>query len=116
MVVLNACGASKLTPAGVSSFPDLFLKIRSRGVIGTETTIPDEFATAFAKQFYDNLLRGYKVGETMYRARWHLLAEHYNPLGILYAAYVDPELGVWKPVSAIANERASAATGGNHRE
>jgi hypothetical protein len=97
LVFLNACGSSKLTPTGVSSFPDFFLKTGSRGVIGTETRIPDTFGAAFSEQFYRHLERGFSIGECVYRARWELLKHYNNPLGILYTIYGDSDLHVRWP-------------------
>lgn len=99
VIFFNACGASKLTPSDVTSFPDLFLEIGSRGVIGSETRVPDPFAAAFSKQFYRNFVYGHPLGEAIYNARWSLLKIHKNPLGILYAAYGNPDVRVWKPVN-----------------
>jgi hypothetical protein len=92
LVFLNACKASKLTAAGVTSFPDLFLEIGNRGVIGTESSVPDKFAAAFSGLFYSNLYWGHNLGEALYRARWCLLNCLGNPLGILYTFYADPDL------------------------
>lgn len=98
LVFLNACGASKLDPNGVTSFPSLFLKIGNRGVIGTETRVPDLYAAAFSESFYLHLIRGNSLGEAIYRARWDLLKRYKNPLGILYTVYANPDLHVRKPL------------------
>jgi hypothetical protein len=97
LIFLNACGASKLTPKGVTSFPKLFLEIGNRGVIGTETNVPDKLAAAFSQRFYSALIEGKSVGESTYLARRDLLKKN-NPLGILYTVYADPDLRVKRPL------------------
>ncbi len=47
--------------------------------------------------FYLNLIRGYPVGEAIYRSRWSLVKRYNNPLGILYTFYADPDIRVRKP-------------------
>jgi hypothetical protein len=96
LVFLNACGGSKMAPNGVTSFPRFFLNNNNCGVIGTETPIPDEFATTFAGEFYKNLMQGQKTGEALFAARWSLLKRHNNALGILYSAYGNPDVHVRK--------------------
>lgn len=99
LVFLNACGSSKLTSNGVSSFPKLFLRMKgNRGVVGTETSIPDVFASAFSRKFYLNLIHGATLGEAMFQTTWRLLKQYKNPLGILYTIYADPELKVRRPI------------------
>lgn len=95
IVFLNACGTSKLTASGVTSFPKFFMGLEgNRGVIGSETTIPDDFAAAFSKRFYLNLIRDSNLGQALFRARWGLLMQRRNPLGILYTLYGNPHLRV----------------------
>lgn len=99
LVFLSACGSSKLTPNGVTSFPKFFLGLEgNRGVVGTETSIPDVFAAAFTRKFYLNLIQGATLGEAMSQTTWQLLKRYKNPLGILYTIYADPELKVRKPI------------------
>ena len=99
-VFVNACGSSRLTPTGVASFPKMFLELEgNRGVVGTETTIPDVYAAAFSKRFYTNLIRGATAGQSLFNARWSLLnGQHRNPLGILYTVYGDVDLSVRRPL------------------
>jgi len=102
LVFLNACGSSKLTPKGMTSFPQYFLfDNKNCGFIGSETSVPDLFASEFCQQFYLHLLRGFGVGEAIFRARHKMLERYQNPLGILYTSYVDPYLRVTKAVDSI---------------
>jgi CHAT domain len=99
LVFLNACGGSRMTPNGVTSFPRFFLNNNNCGVIGTETPIPDTFATMFADEFYKTLMQGQKTGGALFTARWSLLKRHNNPLGILYSAYGNPDVHIRKGCS-----------------
>ena len=94
LIFLNACGSSVISPNTSTSFPSHFLQFRSRGVIGTEASIPDAVAAEFARYFYSNLLGGQTVGSSIYRARASLLSNRMNPLGLLYSYYGNPNLHV----------------------
>jgi hypothetical protein len=99
LVFLNACGSTKMTPNGITSFPEMFLfNVGNRGVIGTETRIPDQFAAEFSEQFYLNLVRGATLGMAVFNARWTLLKRRNNPLGLLYSVYANPYATVRKPL------------------
>lgn len=103
LVFFNACGSSKLTPKGITSFPEYFLMRNGNcGFIGSETRVPDLFASEFCRQFYLHLLRGCGVGEAIFRARYTMLRRYRNPLGILYTSYVDPYLRVTRTVDSSA--------------
>lgn len=91
LIFLNACGSSDVDPAGLSSFPRLFLTYKHRGFIGTETKMPDDVAAVFSRTFYGELLRPAPLGDAIQTARWHLLKTHSNPLGLLYSVYADPD-------------------------
>jgi hypothetical protein len=98
LIFLNACGSSRMEPMMVTSFPRFFLQEnRNRGFIGTEINIPDAFAASFSREFYAALLKGVSVGEAIYAARWTMIKDHNNPLGILYTVYADPDLRVKTP-------------------
>ena len=83
-----------MTATGVGSFPEVFLDVGNRSVIGTETRIPDAFAAAFSEKFYLTLIRGDPVGVSLFTARWSLLKHLRNPLGILYTLFGIPDLHV----------------------
>jgi hypothetical protein len=93
LIFLNACGSSSMDPMVVASFPRFFLRDNhNRGFIGTETNVPDAFAAAFSGCFYDDLLKGVRLGEAIYNAKWKMLSNANNPLGILYTFYADPDM------------------------
>jgi len=91
LVFLNACGTSYVVPGGTASFVNLFSKIGSRGVIGTEANVPDKAAARFAIRFYQKLLEtGETLGSAFHAAQGSLLRDYRNPLGIAYVLYADP--------------------------
>jgi CHAT domain len=95
LIFLNACGASRIDPLRSTSFPRFFLEENgNRGFVGTETNVPDGLAAAFSKRFYRSLLQRLPLGEALYEAKWAMLREFSNPLGLLYIAYADPNLQV----------------------
>lgn len=100
LVFVNACASAALDPSGVGSFPEVFADDRFLGFIGTETAMPDPFASAFAEAFLTRLLlkpQPEPLGRALHRARWDMLQKYKNPLGLLYSAYADPDLQVRYP-------------------
>jgi hypothetical protein len=91
LVFFNACGSAAIDPHSLGSFPALFAATH-RGMIGTETKIPDDVAAAFSKVFYTALLGGRTVGQSLQAARWALVNRLNSPLGILYTLHADPDL------------------------
>ena len=101
LVFLNACASAAIDPSGIGSFPEIFSDDRFLGFIGTETTMPDPFASAFAEAFLTRFLmqpQPEPLGRALHRTRWDMLRNYKNPLGILYSAYADPDLQVRYPV------------------
>lgn len=94
LIFLNACSSSMIDYRAASSFPEVFLSAGSRGFIGAETDIPDEFAGRFAARFYDRLLSRERTGQALNGAKWDMIRDRHNPLGILYTMYADPDLQV----------------------
>lgn len=103
LVVLNACGSSSIDPHSAVSFLKIFLDNGNRGFVGTETRVPDQFAARFSRRFYLELLRGAPLGTALHHARWSLLMNRGNPLGILYVLYANPDLHV----KEIADQRSA---------
>ena len=91
---MNACGTSTINPSSAASFVQLFLENGNRGFIGTETRVPDLVATEYSRIFYKHLVGGETVGYAMHQAKWDLLRQFKNPLGVLYTLYGNPDLAV----------------------
>jgi hypothetical protein len=92
LVFMNACGSSAIEPRTARSLPGFFVDKGFLGFLGTETAIPDEFASAFSHAFYSDFVDGVPLGRALHRARWRMLERNRNPLGLLYTAYVDAEI------------------------
>jgi hypothetical protein len=91
LIFANACGSGVDSPKHLLSLPRM-LDYTHRGMIGTETKIPDPVAAEFAETFYSCLLFGQSVGDSVQEARWTLVDIHCNPLGLLYTLHADPDL------------------------
>jgi hypothetical protein len=91
LVFMNACGGASVMPSGVTSFPEIFISNKFLGYIGTESIVPDKTAATFASVFFQNLLGGITLGDSLLAARRHLL-DRGNPLGILYTSYASSDL------------------------
>jgi hypothetical protein len=103
LVFLNACqsagGANELRRT--FNLPKVFIQHGAAAVIATACPVPDMFAAAFAKVFYEFFLRGMvvmdetgekmvkimSIGEALRATRWYFLKEFNNPLGLAYGVY-----------------------------
>ena len=90
LVFLNACqsagGADELRRT--FNLPKVFIQHGAAAVIATACPVPDTFAAAFAKVFYEYFLRGQMtIGEALRATRWYFLKEFNNPLGLAYGLY-----------------------------
>ena len=93
-VFLNACDSGTSGhPLQAVSFPTGILGFGAGGVIATACTIPDNFASAFASEFYRRLLEKLEnnlpvqVGELLLETRLHFWEKYNNPLGLAYGLY-----------------------------
>ena len=91
LVFLNACESGELSPLFYSGFVPYFLNRGARGVIGTECRVPGLFASEWAKAFFDGLFSGEALGRVVLDVRRRFLAEHNNPLGLLYVVHCDAD-------------------------
>lgn len=91
LVFINACESGELTPKFYDGFVPYFLAKGARGVIGTECKTPGLFASEWAKAFFDELFAGNSVGQVVLDLRRRFLAEHNNPLGLLYGVHCDTD-------------------------
>lgn len=94
LVFLNACESAQLGQLmQMLSLPMGILNFGAGGVIAAACTIPDNFASAFATEFYRRLLARpsprpqSSIGEVLLETRLHFLTEYNNPLGLAYGLY-----------------------------
>lgn len=97
-VFLNACETQ--TPNHLLqtiNLPANLIKFRAGGVIATACTMPDNFASAFASEFYRRLLNRPRhnspayIAEVLTDTRLYFLNECNNPLGLAYGLYAISE-------------------------
>jgi hypothetical protein len=99
LAFLNACGTAVIDPATAASLLKPFHDNRNRGIIGTAANVPDRIAAEMSKHFYTNLIgRAQTVGEALHGAKWRLLEDRGNPLGLLYGIHAGASLRV-APIS-----------------
>jgi hypothetical protein len=94
LVVINACESGDLSPLFYDGFVPYFLAKGARGVIGTECKTPGRFAGEWAVAFFDRLFTGERLGDAVLGLRRDFLAEHGNPLGLLYGVHCDTDTRV----------------------
>ncbi|MFO1432821.1 MAG: CHAT domain-containing protein [Candidatus Competibacteraceae bacterium] len=101
-VFLNACESDTHGHLlQTISFPNNMLRFGAGGVIATACTMPDNFASAFAAEFYRRLFEkletnwSVNIGETLLETRLHFFKEYNNPLGLAYGLYAVSDQRLW---------------------
>jgi hypothetical protein len=89
LVFINGCHTTALTPEHAINFVSGFVEVsHAAGVIGTEITIYEPIAVAFAEAcLHRFLIKRETIGEAVRGARLKMLQEG-NPLGLVYIPYV----------------------------
>ena len=94
LVFLNACESiAPLHFLQSLNFPRSLINFGAGGVIATACMMPDKFASAFATEFYQRLLKksvaqsNSSIGETLMETSCYFLKEKNNPLGLAYGLY-----------------------------
>ena len=94
LVFINGCHTTSLEPQQALEFiSPLVTYCQSVGVIGTEITIFEELASAFAEECFRRFCKDECIGEAIRQARLALLSEG-NPLGLVYIPFVGADLRV----------------------
>ena len=95
LVFINGCHTTAVTPKYALNFVQSFIQTsNAAGVVGTEITIFEPLAVAFAEACLQQFLQeGKTLGEAVRDARLDLLQEG-NPLGLVYIPYAVPGLKV----------------------
>ncbi len=97
LVFINGCHTTALDPLHALQFVSAFVEdAYASGVIGTEITVYEPLATAFAEVFFKRFVQGDPVGRAVRAARLALLAAG-NPLGLAYVPFVAPDLTLERP-------------------
>lgn len=88
LVFLNGCHTTALDPEQVMDLVTEFIEIgQASGVIGTEITIFEPLARAFAEECLGRFFAGQPIGQAIRGARLQLL-QRGNPLGLAYDPFV----------------------------
>jgi len=92
LVFLNGCGTVAFSPDALSPFVQKLVNgLGASGVVGTEISVWEDFATEFAESFLKQFLARRTAGEAIVDARRALLAKR-NPLGLAYTLYASAGL------------------------
>ena len=92
LVFINGCHTTSVSPDQAINFVSGFVETsQAAGVIGTEITIFEPLATAFAEAFFKRFLDGESIGTAIRNSRLDLL-QNGNPLGLVYVPFVTTGL------------------------
>jgi CHAT domain len=90
LIFINACQSA----GGVDdlrktfNLPNMFIKYGAAAVIATACPMPDVFAAAFAKVFYEFFIgKKMLIGKALCETRRYFLEKYNNPLGLAYGLY-----------------------------
>lgn len=86
LIFINGCRTAALEPARALEFVSALMGIAAAGVIGTEITLFEPLAVAFAEHSLKQFLAEVELGEAMRNTRLALLKSG-NPLGLIYTSY-----------------------------
>lgn len=99
LVFLNACESAELSPLFYDGFMPYFVDKGARGMIGTECSVPANFAAEFAERFFEEFFKGKPLGEVMLELRRDYLVNKHNVLGLLYALYCEADTQIDPPLA-----------------
>ena len=97
MVFINGCHTTRVTPEEALELVSAFVTTAgASGVMGTEITIFESLATAFAEAFLEEFVKNARpAGEAVRLARLRLLKDSLNPLGLVYIPFVPSDLRLY---------------------
>ena len=94
LVYINGCHTTALEPEAALDMVSGFVRdAGAAGVVGTEITIFEPLATAFAEECLRQFLNGTPIGQAVRKARLKLLQEG-NPLGLVYIPFAVASLAM----------------------
>jgi hypothetical protein len=94
LVFINGCHTTALEPEAALDMVSGFVRdAGAAGVIGTEITVFEPLATAFAEEFLRLFLNGVPIGAAVRSARLNLL-QNGNPLGLVYIPFAVASLAM----------------------
>lgn len=101
VVFINGCHTTGVSPDEALELVSAFVATAgASGVIGTEITVFESLASAFAEAFFvEFVTNGRQAGDAIRRARLRLLKDSLNPLGLVYIPFVESGLRLRQPVT-----------------
>jgi hypothetical protein len=105
LVFINGCHTTALEPDKALDFVTGFVRTsEAAGVVGTEITIFEAIAVAFAEECLRRfVIEQEPLGTAVRQARLNMLKQM-NPLGLVYIPYAMPGLRLAKPSAAPTDE------------
>jgi hypothetical protein len=91
LVFLNGCHTVDHDARSWLPFVTAFAGLQAGGIVGTEITVEQGLAGAFAERFWELLLAGHEVGSALHQVRMELLRKG-NVLGLAYTAHCSAAL------------------------
>lgn len=86
-VFINGCQTAGLTSDDLVNFVQSFAGLGASGVMGTEVSVPVDFATSFALALFDKIKAANpEIGQALYETRWDF-ALNGNLFGLIYTPY-----------------------------
>lgn len=102
LIFINGCRTAALEPARALEFVTALMGIAAAGVVGTEITLFEPLAVAFAEHSLKQFLAEVQLGEAMRNTRLALLKSG-NPLGLIYTSYALAGLRLVNPLRVNAD-------------
>src|SRR5262249_19574598 len=97
LIFMNACGSAQGDFCYPSPFIFHFMRTwTARGFVGTDWSIPTEFADVFGRQVLKKLCDGTEILDAFHELT-RSAADANNPFGLIYALYASPELSLRDP-------------------
>lgn len=93
LVFINGCQTAALEPSKSMELVSACIQSSASGVVGTEITLFEPLACAFAEEFMRRFLMGVCIGKAIRGARLALLKAA-NPLGLAYIPYALASLSL----------------------
>ncbi|MGH9416996.1 MAG: CHAT domain-containing protein [Terriglobales bacterium] len=100
VVLLNGCwtGTGGALVSGENSFPEEFLDLGARAVVAAETPVWKQFTAEFGSALISQF-RGpvQPLSRELLNARLAMLAQHHDPLGLVFSYYGGADVSVTLP-------------------
>lgn len=86
-VFFNVCEGGSTAFDDETTYAGTLVTNGADSVVAVEAEIGDEFASDFARRFYERTIRGRSVGDAVFETRREILAESLNPSALFFSVY-----------------------------